>query len=216
MGGWSPKDSRRLDGLARVEAIVPLLRFDLTRSVHRVETYAVESQHHVAVFSDVHADAQAALRSIIGDAASHGIDRIWNLGDFATGGPDPTACVDLCLKTCEVSLFGNHEFFITRQAWRRASRPEPAIAAAEFAYMELGGAEQNTLEHLRQARRGAAQLPRNPIVDLLRLHSHAISQSPGVELVHGNLLKPRDGFMRGNAVQESMARAQDAQILVAP
>jgi hypothetical protein len=98
----------------------------------------MEVRHHVAVFSDVHADLRA-LRSIIDDAASRGITRFWNLGDFATGGPDPADCLDLCLETCEVNLFGNHEFFITTQAWRRARRPGRGIVAAEFAYLELGG-----------------------------------------------------------------------------
>jgi hypothetical protein len=136
----------------------------------------MEARHHVAVLSDIHADVRA-LRSIIDDATSRGIARIWNLGDFATGGPDPTACVDLCLDACEINLFGNHEFFITTQAWQRTSPPGPWILAAEFAYLELGGAEQDAREHLRLARNGVAPLPRNRIVDLLRLRPHAISRS---------------------------------------
>jgi Calcineurin-like phosphoesterase superfamily domain len=172
----------------------------------------METRDHIAVFSDVHADVRA-LRSIIDEAHSRGIDRIWNLGDFATGGPDPADCVDLCLETCEVNLFGNHEFLITPQAWRRTSGPRPGILAAEFAYLELGGADQNTMEHIRQARRGVASLPHNRIVDLLGLRPHALSQSPAVELVHGSLLKPMDGFMRGDEVHESLARAQAPVVL---
>jgi len=172
----------------------------------------MEIRHRIAVFSDVHADVRA-LRSIIDDATSRGIGRVWNLGDFASGGPDPVECVDLCLDACEVDLFGNHEFFITTQAWRRTRRPGPGIVSAEFAFLELGGAEQDMREYLRQDRRGVAQLPRNRIVDLLRLCPHAISRSPGVELVHGNLLNPIDGFMRADAIPQSTARAQAPVVL---
>ena len=85
--------------------------------------------------------------------------------------------------------------------------------AAEFAYLELGGAEHNTLEHLRRSRRGGAPFPRNRILDLCLLHSHAISRLPSVELVHGSLLNPMDGFMRGDAIAQSMARAE-ARVVV--
>jgi hypothetical protein len=51
------------------------------------------------------------------------------------------------------------------------------------------------------------------LCDDCRLHPHAISRSPSVELVHGNLLNPMDGFMRADAIPQSMARAQAPIVL---
>jgi hypothetical protein len=132
-------------------------------------------EHHIAVFSDVHADLRA-LESVITDARGRGIARIWNLGDFASGGPQPVECFELCMAECELNLLGNHEAFVFAEVWGQSH--QPWALAAEYASRCLG-AER---------------------VDRLRgLTPHARTRSPLIEVVHGTLIDPGMGFMRSEA-----------------
>ena len=65
----------------------------------------------VAIISDVHANA-AALKTVLGDIKSRGIDKIISLGDIIGYGPDPLECVDLVRTHCQWSLMGNHDFSV--------------------------------------------------------------------------------------------------------
>ncbi len=62
-----------------------------------------------AVISDIHANAEA-LRAVLADIESRGIDRIVNLGDVVGYGPDPLEVVDLVAQRCAWTLMGNHDF----------------------------------------------------------------------------------------------------------
>ncbi|MFI4896863.1 MAG: metallophosphoesterase family protein [Phycisphaerales bacterium JB059] len=62
-----------------------------------------------AVISDIHANAEA-LRAVLADIESRGIDRIINLGDVVGYGPDPLEVVDLVAQRCAWTLMGNHDF----------------------------------------------------------------------------------------------------------
>ncbi|HHN78014.1 MAG TPA: metallophosphoesterase [Phycisphaerales bacterium] len=62
-----------------------------------------------AVISDIHGNA-VALRTVLDDIASRGIERIICLGDIIGYGPDPLDCVDLVREKCAWSLMGNHDF----------------------------------------------------------------------------------------------------------
>lgn len=65
----------------------------------------------VAIISDVHANAEA-LKVVLSDIQSKGIERIISLGDIIGYGPDPLECVDLIREKCEWSLMGNHDFSV--------------------------------------------------------------------------------------------------------
>lgn len=62
-----------------------------------------------AVISDIHANAEA-LKVVLADIESRGINRIICLGDIVGYGPDPLTCVDLVRTRCAWALMGNHDF----------------------------------------------------------------------------------------------------------
>ena len=62
-----------------------------------------------AVISDIHANAEA-VRAVLADIESRGIQKIVCLGDIVGYGPDPLECVDLVRQRCVWSLMGNHDF----------------------------------------------------------------------------------------------------------
>lgn len=64
-----------------------------------------------ALISDIHGNAEA-LRAVLADIDSKGIERILCLGDIIGYGPDPLECVDLVRARCEWALMGNHDFAV--------------------------------------------------------------------------------------------------------
>jgi predicted phosphodiesterase len=61
-----------------------------------------------AILSDIHGNLEA-LQAVLEDAARHGADAIYCLGDLVGyGGPNPRECVDLAMDW-QVVLAGNHE-----------------------------------------------------------------------------------------------------------
>jgi len=64
-----------------------------------------------ALISDIHGNAEA-LRAVLADIDSKGVERIICLGDIIGYGPDPLECVDLVRKRCAWSLMGNHDFAV--------------------------------------------------------------------------------------------------------
>ncbi len=61
-----------------------------------------------AIISDIHAN-ETALRSVIDDAASKGVEMFICLGDVVGYGPAPDETVTLVRETCAVTLAGNHD-----------------------------------------------------------------------------------------------------------
>jgi len=125
----------------------------------------------ICVFTDVHAH-EAALVSILDDAQTRGIARLWCLGDYASGGPQPAACFDLVHDRCELILAGNHEVFVFSKTWREY--PTKWALAAREAVASLG---MDRVERL-------AQLP------------HGLKQG-AVWTVHGSLSDPAHDFIAG-------------------
>lgn len=64
-----------------------------------------------AIISDVHGNAPA-LRAVLADIKSRGVERLVCLGDIIGYGPDPLDCVDLVREHAEWSLMGNHDFAV--------------------------------------------------------------------------------------------------------
>jgi len=62
-----------------------------------------------AVISDIHGNA-AALKRVLADIESRGIENIVCLGDIVGYGPEPLECVDLVQERCQWALMGNHDF----------------------------------------------------------------------------------------------------------
>lgn len=129
----------------------------------------------VAVYSDVHGDLRA-LKAVHADIAAAGITDVWCLGDFASGGPHPAECFDLVMSTAGVVLAGNHEQFVVEEVWHVLDGGWARYA--RLAHAELGSERVNQLKQLK---------PHVSIVDL------------GIELVHGSLVDPWSGFVKGAA-----------------
>lgn len=62
----------------------------------------------LAFFSDVHGNL-AALRAVLADLASRGIDRAYCLGDLVGYGPDPNGVIDLIRAAGVVAILGNYD-----------------------------------------------------------------------------------------------------------
>lgn len=60
-----------------------------------------------ALVSDVHANLEA-LREVLKDIQTQGVDEIYCLGDVVGYGPNPCECIDLIME-CDACILGNHD-----------------------------------------------------------------------------------------------------------
>ena len=60
----------------------------------------------IAIISDIHSNYQA-LKSVMEDIKSKGVDKIFCLGDIIGKGVNANKCVDIVKKNCEVVVRGN-------------------------------------------------------------------------------------------------------------
>ena len=125
----------------------------------------------VAVITDVHADARA-LEGLFRGIGGAGIERIWCLGDFASGGSEPLEVYEAVMEACEVVLAGNHELFVTHRVWTRTTARW--AEAARFAHERLG---PERVEALR-AMASRARLPHAELV-------HAALTDPAMDFIAG-------------------------------
>ena len=63
-----------------------------------------------AVISDIHANLEA-LAAVLEDIEKKQIGAVYCLGDVVGYGCDPSPCIDLVLKHCDIRLMGNHEYY---------------------------------------------------------------------------------------------------------
>lgn len=61
-----------------------------------------------ALISDIHANLEA-LQAVLEDIGQQGVTRICCLGDIIGYGPNPCECLDLVMRSCELSILGNHD-----------------------------------------------------------------------------------------------------------
>jgi diadenosine tetraphosphatase ApaH/serine/threonine PP2A family protein phosphatase len=113
-----------------------------------------------AVVSDIHGNA-VALKAVLEDIASIGVDRIICLGDIIGYGPDPLECVDLVREKCAWALMGNHDFGVLYEPtnfnpaaesaafWTRAqfdNEPDETLRAQRYDF--LGRLRVRVIEHM--------------------------------------------------------------------
>ncbi|WP_160724117.1 metallophosphoesterase family protein [Bacillus sp. USDA818B3_A] len=67
----------------------------------------------IAVISDIHGNIPA-LQAVLKDIQSRKIERIFCLGDLVGKGPDSSEAIDMIRTTCEVTVKGNWDDFITK------------------------------------------------------------------------------------------------------
>lgn len=61
-----------------------------------------------AIISDIHGNLEA-LQAVLSDIREQGIEDIYCLGDVIGYGPNPRECIDLVMKSCQVTILGNHD-----------------------------------------------------------------------------------------------------------
>jgi predicted phosphodiesterase len=123
----------------------------------------------IAIVSDIHADLPA-LNSVLEAIDERGIEHIWCLGDFCSGGPHPAETYDLVMERCQIVLVGNHEHFVRAHVWE--GWDAWWALAAKYAHAALGHDRVSTLARMRSAVR-----------------------NDDVTLVHGALTNTRDSFI---------------------
>ncbi|RMD65156.1 MAG: metallophosphoesterase [Planctomycetota bacterium] len=102
-----------------------------------------------ALISDIHGNAEA-LRAVLADIESRGIERIVCLGDIVGYGPEPLACVDMVRQRCQWALIGNHDFAVLYEPtnfnpaaeasayWTRAqfeNEPDADLRSSRYAFL---------------------------------------------------------------------------------
>ncbi len=107
----------------------------------------------LAIFSDIHGNV-TALRAALEDIQARDITRIVNLGDVIGKGPRGSEAIKLTRETCEVSVRGNWDTFISSEAsatagelarWTRAE-----LTAEDRAWL---GSRPNAFELVMSGRR---------------------------------------------------------------
>src|SRR5437763_9466079 len=61
-----------------------------------------------AILSDIHSNLEA-LQAVLQDIAAQKVEEVYSLGDVIGYGPNPRECLELVMKSCKVSLLGNHD-----------------------------------------------------------------------------------------------------------
>ena len=66
----------------------------------------------IAIISDIHGNLEA-LKTVLADIKSRGIDKLYCLGDILAKGTHQQECVDLLRENCEVIIKGNCDVYYT-------------------------------------------------------------------------------------------------------
>lgn len=64
-----------------------------------------------AIISDIHSNLEA-LRAVLDDIKSRGIETVYCLGDVVGYGPNPCECLDMVIENTNGSVLGNHDFSV--------------------------------------------------------------------------------------------------------
>lgn len=101
----------------------------------------------LAVISDPHGDL-VALRAVVADLESRGLDEVLVAGDLAQGGPQPAAVLDMLFDTGWPMVRGNSDDFLVNLALGRElefTAPEELVKRGLWSVARLG---QERIERL--------------------------------------------------------------------
>ena len=93
--------------------------------------------HRVAVISDVHGNV-TALVAVLADIARRGIEHVVNLGDVVGKGPRGAESIRLTQERCTVTVRGNWDAFIARdavQSWEHAQWVRDRLTPSELSWL---------------------------------------------------------------------------------
>ena len=97
-----------------------------------------------AVISDIHANLEA-LSAVLKDCEQQKVDKIHCLGDVVGYGCNPSECLDLVARNCEVKLLGNHEYMVLDLISENFAN-SVARASMEWTQKQIGDIELSILE----------------------------------------------------------------------
>ena len=110
----------------------------------------------IALIGDVHANLPA-LEAALSHARQHGVEAIWNVGDWVGYNAFPDEVVDRLRQEDALSIVGNYDlkaisFKKKKEKWRETKRPKKWLAF-KWAYKQLSKDNRQYLRSLPQERR---------------------------------------------------------------
>jgi len=131
----------------------------------------------IAILSDIHGNLEA-LQAVLADAARHGVEAIYCLGDTVGYGPNPRECLDLAMLW-PVVLLGNFDLAVTFDPPNLGPTALTATRSLVWSRRELNAAVPDSqasdrrwkflAECLRSFRKGDVLFvhgsPRNPLYE---------------------------------------------------
>lgn len=130
----------------------------------------------IALISDIHANLEA-LQAVLNDIEKHKADVIHCLGDVVGYGSDPSACLTLVDKTCEIKLIGNHDHAALGESSTDDYSPVAKVAA-DWTKKVLSDKDISIMESFT--------------VDAAVEDSHLVHASPFEPLEFHYILSPQD------------------------
>jgi putative phosphoesterase len=108
----------------------------------------------VALIGDVHANLPA-LEAVLAHAHDHGVEAVWNMGDFVGYGAFPDEVVTRLRKMGAISIQGNYDRKVLqvknkRKKWEAHKAPEKWLAF-EWAFDHLSKVNRHYLRNLPEA-----------------------------------------------------------------
>ena len=106
----------------------------------------------IAVLSDIHGNL-GALRAVINDAQSKGVNEFYCLGDIIGYGAHPKKCLDVIREYCDIIILGNHEDIACNlEFWEPKISNELVIAGIRHALKQLTDDDISFLNKLSRKR----------------------------------------------------------------
>jgi predicted phosphodiesterase len=100
-----------------------------------------------AIVSDIHGNA-IALRAVVAELDSEGIERVVCLGDVCQGGPEPGDCIELLAERGWPVVMGNADAFVLDPTTAEGSSEvvtERQLAVRDWTYDRLTSAQRDLL-----------------------------------------------------------------------
>lgn len=137
----------------------------------------IECTQRIGFVSDIHGNS-TALRAVLNDMPP--VDSLACLGDVVGYGPRPGVCVDLIREHSSITLYGNHEKFLTESSMQTGN--SDASAGIVHALEKLSDEQLEWTQ----------SLPYNTTLndgDLLIAHGYPSNETPYEYITPGNATK---------------------------
>ena len=100
----------------------------------------------IAIIADIHSNLEA-LKAVLEDIHTEGVDQIIALGDIIGYGPDPKEVTRLVRQNNIISILGNHEYALKNKSYFQHLNPTPRTSL-EMNLAQLNRDERDYLTNL--------------------------------------------------------------------